>query len=98
MENITAETNKTEELVNLTAVIKEMRTLISLSQRWLSMREACLYSKMSKNTLMECINENEIKAVKRRGKWIVDRQSIDSYYADDEAEVRVKDLLKGRRL
>ena len=98
MEKNTTIINKNQIQDDLTSYIKELRNLVSLSQRWLSMSEACIYSKMSKNTLMLCINDGEIQAVKRRGKWIVDRLSIDSYYTDFETETRVKDLLNKRRV
>jgi hypothetical protein len=60
--------------------------LLNLSQRWLTITEACLYSKMSKNTLMGTIGSGHVFASKRGGKWIVDRTSIDQYYmcGDDD--------------
>ena len=43
----------------------------------------------SKNTLMDMIAEGQIRAHKRPGKWIVDRESIDEFYksgsGNDEA-------------
>jgi excisionase family DNA binding protein len=72
----------------------DLKKLISISQRWLTIREACLYSKMSKNTLMECIEAGQIKASKKRGKWIVDRLSIDAYYEDIEVEALYKDVAR----
>lgn len=54
--------------------------LLDISQRWLTVTEACLYAKMSKNTLMGTIDSGHVFASKRGGKWIVDRKSIDQYY------------------
>jgi excisionase family DNA binding protein len=77
-----------------TDIINRIDRLLAISQRWLTVKEACLYSKMSKNTLMECIMSNEIKACKKRGKWIIDRLSIDIYYADFEIETLSKDIAR----
>lgn len=98
MEKIANLENKPDARDNLETIIKELVKLVSISQRWLTMREACLYAKMSKNTLMGCIADGNIKASKQRGKWIVDRSSIDAYYEDGETEALVNDLLAKRKI
>lgn len=75
-------------------ILEKIDCLISISQRWLTIKEACLYAKMSKNTLMKCVRCDEIKATKRGGKWIVDRQSIDAYYEEIEFESLSIDLAR----
>lgn len=63
--------------------------------RWLKIPEACLYARMSKNTLMECINNNEINAKKRKkGGWVVDRLSIDRYNSCNDEDVLFNDIAK----
>lgn len=71
---------------------------ILLSGRWLSMPKACRYSEMSKNTLMKCIKNGDIKASKKRGKWIVDRESIDKYYEADIENVLFNDIAQRVKL
>ena len=48
--------------------------------RWLTVKEACEYAKIKRDTLMKWVNEGYIYGNKRSGKWIIDRDSIDSYY------------------
>ena len=62
------------------------------------MSKATKYSEMSKNTLMECIKSGDIKASKRRGKWIVDRHSIDKYYESDIETVLFNDIAQRVKL
>lgn len=64
--------------------------------RWLSIKRACLYAGMSRNSLMQCINESRIRARHRPvGGWIVDRLSIDEYNSG-EAEADLYADLAGR--
>jgi hypothetical protein len=61
-------------------LIEQITHLLDLSQRWLKIEEACSYAKMSRNTLMKCIDNGDIKGKKRKkGGWIIDRLSIDEY-------------------
>lgn len=71
---------------------------LNIMGRWLPMPKACKYSEMSKNTLMECIKNGDIKASKKRGKWIVDRQSIDKYYEADIETALFNDIAQRVRL
>jgi predicted site-specific integrase-resolvase len=48
--------------------------------KWLSLPEACAYARRSRNTLLRHIREGKIIASKPDGRWIVDRESIDSFY------------------
>ena len=58
--------------------------------RWLTLAEACLYSRRSNNTLKKLIRENQIYGTKKGGEWIVDRESIDAFYNADRDEMRIK--------
>lgn len=80
------------DIKSLAALIANNIVEIDVMGRWLSMSKACKYSEMSKNTLMECIKTGDIKASKNRGKWIVDRQSIDKYYESDIETVLFNDV------
>lgn len=71
---------------------------LNIIGRWLSMPKACKYSEMSKNTLMKCIKNGDIKASKRRGKWIVDRRSIDKYYEADIETALFNDIAQRVKL
>ena len=57
--------------------------------RWLLFSEAMVYARASKNTLVAMIKDGRIRATKRGGNWIVDKNSIDEYYeagsGNDEA-------------
>jgi excisionase family DNA binding protein len=97
MEEIVEIKNTSTDFKILLEAINNLGKLVAITQRWLTMQEACSYSKMSKNTLMECIATGNIKACKKRGKWIVDRLSVDEYYGDGEIEVIVKDLMAKRK-
>jgi len=79
------------------SIIGQMEDLIVLG-RWLSMPKACKYSEMSKNTLIRCIKNGDIKASKRRGKWIVDRRSIDKYYEADIETALFNDIAQRVKL
>jgi len=60
--------------------------------RWMDIKLACLYSSMSKNTLMEYIMRGNIYAKKLAGKWYVDRMSLDSFMLKDGAELDARVL------
>ena len=55
----------------------------TIKPRWLEIKEACGYARVSRNTLMNYINEGHVYAFKRTGKWIVDRESIDDFFLSD---------------
>ena len=58
-----------------------------MDKRWLTIKEACSYARMSENVMRECISNGEILASRKRpGKIIVDRLSIDEYYGNDIIE------------
>jgi len=53
--------------------------------RWLKVKEACRYARMSRNTLMRYVRNGDICGTKRCGFWIIDRESIDKFYSEDHA-------------
>ena len=55
--------------------------------RWLTIKEACQYGKIKRDTLMKWIDEGYIYGSKRSGKWIVDRQSIDDFYNQERLQI-----------
>lgn len=50
--------------------------------RWLSLSEACQYASMSARKMKRHIKAGEIHGLKK-GKWFVDRNSIDAFFRDD---------------
>ncbi|MBC8179181.1 MAG: helix-turn-helix domain-containing protein [Deltaproteobacteria bacterium] len=72
---------------------REITARISASMvpgRWLTMKEAKEYAKVrSINTIKKWVNEGLIYGRPRsgRGDWIVDRESIDRFYLEDEIRV-----------
>lgn len=76
-------------------MLSSCEKLLNLTQRWLTIKEACMYAKMSKNTLMECIKSGAIKASRRRPKKIIiDRLSIDKFYESDIEDILFEDIAK----
>lgn len=51
--------------------------------RWLNIDQACRYADIKRDTMMEWIDRGYIYAHERSGEWIVDRESIDSFYNQD---------------
>lgn len=58
--------------------------------RWLTIAEACQYSKVKRETLMKWIDEGHVYASKTSGKWIIDRTSIDDYFNKDRLQLIIK--------
>ena len=86
--------NDIEPLASLIA--NQIAAIISAQEtagRWLKIPQACVYAKISKNTLMDCIISGDIRAIKRKkGGWIVDRLSIDEYNSHRIEEALYKDI------
>ena len=55
--------------------------------RWLTIKEACEYARIKRDTLMKWLDEGYIYGSKRSGKWIVDRKSIDNYYNEERLQI-----------
>jgi len=66
------------------------------TMKWLSLPEACLYTRHSRNTLLKWIEDGKIYASKPDGSgtYIIDRQSIDNYFNElrDNARIRSREL------
>lgn len=50
--------------------------------RWLTLSEACRYASMSSRKMKRHIKAGEIYGSKK-GKWFIDRDSIDAFFHDD---------------
>jgi hypothetical protein len=79
--------------------LKELvRRMISLSgqnqyPRWMDVKAACAYTSMSKNTIMEYIKQDGcIYARRLRGKWYIDRESIDNFMLQDPVKIHLSRL------
>jgi excisionase family DNA binding protein len=69
---------------------KEIRSIdVLVTARWLTIAEACEYARKSVNTLKRYIIEGKIYGSKQGGEWIVDRESIDSFYGEDRDRRRL---------
>ncbi len=63
--------------------------------RWLTVQQAKRYAKMSRNTLMDCIFDGLILGTKRKkGGWVVDRESIDEYNRNKNEDLLLNDIVK----
>lgn len=62
------------------------------AMKWLTLREACLYARRSRNTVLSWIKDHNIYGTKPDGSgdWLVDRESIDKFLgiARDERRIR----------
>jgi excisionase family DNA binding protein len=57
-----------------------------MESRWLSIEEACKYGKMSRNKLLGFVRNGEIHGTKRTGRWRIDRESIDSFFLEEDLQ------------
>ncbi len=55
--------------------------------KWLTIKEATEYAKVSRRKMMGWIDEGYIYGFKRTGEWIVDRESIDNWYSSEKIEI-----------
>lgn len=67
--------------------------------RWMSITQATEYISLSDKTLLQLITDGKIKAKNIRRKYLIDRESIDSFMQSDEAEVeealeRLREIVK----
>ena len=60
--------------------------------RWMDVKTACRYASMSKNTLMAYIKDDSIYAKRLKGKWYVDRDSIDNFMLQDPVKIHLAKL------
>lgn len=79
--------------------LKELvRRFINLSgqnnyPRWMDVKAACAYTSMSKNTLMKYIKKDGCIYAKRlKGKWYIDRESIDNFMLQDPVKIHLARL------
>jgi hypothetical protein len=56
-----------------------------LIPRWLSFGDACRYASMPLRKMKYYIKTGEIFAIKK-GRWFVDRESIDNFFLNDSGE------------
>ncbi len=69
-----------------------------LEKRWLSTKEACWYTSLSRNTLYKLLKEEKITAKKAGRKLLWDRYSIDEFLESETDEDRkVKRILESLR-
>ena len=54
------------------------------NMKWLTVKEACAYAKVKQDVMMRWIKEGHIYAIKK-GKWLIDRESIDDFYNSERA-------------
>jgi excisionase family DNA binding protein len=62
------------------------------TMKWLSLAEACVYARKSRNTLLKLIEEGRISGSRPEGsgEFIIDRESIDAYYNAEQDKLRMK--------
>ena len=66
------------------------------TMKWLTLAEACIYARCSRNTLINWMESGKIYASKPDGSgtYIIDRQSIDNYFNElrDNARIHSREL------
>lgn len=61
------------------------------SMKWLTLSEARIYARKSRNTILKLVKEMKIYGTKAEGgDYIVDRESIDAYYNCEKDDLRDK--------
>ncbi len=61
------------------------------SMKWLTLTEACIYSRKSRNTVLKLIEEAKIYGTKAEGgDYVVERESIDAYYNKKREDLKEK--------
>jgi len=66
-----------------------------IEKRWLSTKEACWYTSLSRNTLYKLLKEKKIKANKVGRKLLWDRYSIDKFLeAESDEDRKVREILE----
>lgn len=55
--------------------------------RWLTMDEAVIYAKTSMHKLRSWVDEGYIYGFKRTGRYVVDRESIDTWYNSERIDI-----------
>jgi hypothetical protein len=58
-----------------------------VTPRWLDLAGAAKYTSMSKKTLKKYIEVGEIFASLKKGKWYVDKESIDAFHLGNKVVV-----------
>jgi hypothetical protein len=84
-----------DEIREIKSILYVLEKRTDFSPRWLSITQACKYAGMSEKTLMHYILGGDVYGTKKGGKWIVDRESIDSFMLADDMRIKVA-LAKAR--
>lgn len=72
-------------------------TLDLSALKWLTLPEACIYARMSKNTLKKYLENGHFSGERLdSGHWRIDRESIDGYFGETQQKALV--LLRKMRL
>ena len=69
------------------------QTLEAPAPRWMDLVRAARYVDLSTKTLMKYVRLGVIYGTRKGGKWILDRESIDSWLEED----KIRMLRQGRR-
>lgn len=80
-------------------LIQEIREIKAMTfSRWLTFAEAVKYSRRGKEWLLQKLKTGEIYGYLEKGKWIVDKQSIDDYYLQNKIGLENKFIDLKKRL
>lgn len=60
------------------------------TMKWITLQEASSYARMCGNNIKRKILEGKIYGIKKDGEWLIDRESIDSYFNQDRDDMRIK--------
>jgi len=83
-----------EEIRELNELVRQVIRMAgqNVYPRWMDVKAASKYTSMSKNTLMEYIKDDCIYAKRLKGKWYIDRESIDNFMLQDPVKVHMSRL------
>jgi hypothetical protein len=74
--------------MKVSKVITDVELLKTM--KWITLQEASRYARMCSNKIKSKILEGKIYGTKKDGEWLVDRESIDSYFNQDRDDMRVR--------
>jgi len=65
-------------------------------RRWMSLSEVEEYASMCSKTLLKLVSTGEVYGTRKKGKWYIDRDSVDAYFNEDRIILAEMELRRNR--
>lgn len=80
LKNIDEMREHLEKIKKMSSEIKSIKHLISgIENRWLTIDQVAAYKDIPRKHIQEMIRSKTIRAVKRGGRWYIDRMNLEQY-------------------